>query len=137
MVEMKNKLITIGCFVGIVLFISLIAFLKLGRREVDTVYNPLDEDYYVSFYQIGYLKDYEYHCICILYGPNGEISREYLDAMSTDQLVKRHMDNRVSIEWNEDYVSVSVRDPKYGGIKRNFYLDGRITSENCDWKPDF
>lgn len=57
--------------------------------------------------------------------------------MSTDQLTRRHMDNRVLIEWNEDYVSVSVRAPKYGGIKRKFFLDGRITSEKCDWKPDF
>lgn len=24
----------------------------------------------------------------------------------------------------EGYVSVSVRDPEFGGIKRNFYLDG-------------
>lgn len=29
---MKNKLITIGCFVGIVLIISLMVFLKLGRN---------------------------------------------------------------------------------------------------------
>ncbi|SHI26202.1 hypothetical protein SAMN02745229_02539 [Butyrivibrio fibrisolvens DSM 3071] len=134
---MKKKLKNIAIIVGMVLAIALILFLKLGRREVKTVYNPLDDGYYVTFYQIGYLKDYEYHCICILYGPNGEISREYLDAMSTDQLVKRHMDNRVAIEWNEDHVSVSVRDPEEGGLTRNFYLDGKITSEKCHWGADF
>ena len=135
---MKKKEIKILFAVtGILLFIILIFFLKYGRREAKTVYNPSDKDYYVSFYQIGYLKDYDYHCICILYGPNGEISREYFNAMSTDQPVKRHMDNRVAIEWNEDYVSVSVRDPDAGGIKRNFYLDGRITLENCHWGADF
>ncbi|MCR5772460.1 MAG: hypothetical protein K6G87_14665 [Butyrivibrio sp.] len=57
--------------------------------------------------------------------------------MSTDQLTRSHMDNRVLIEWNEDYVSVSVRAPEFGGIKRNFYLDGRITSEKCHWGADF
>nr|WP_292167357.1 hypothetical protein [Butyrivibrio sp.] len=134
---MKKKLIYIGCFVGIVLVISLMVFLDLGRREVKTVYKPSDDNYYISFYQIGYLKKSEYHCICILYGPDGEISRADFDAMSTDQLTKRYMDNRVLIEWNEDFVSVSVRDPEYGGIKRNFYLDGRITSEKRHWGADF
>ena len=135
---MKKKDIKIIVSVaGILLLIILFFFLKYGRREAASAYNPADSDYYVKVYQYGHFKDYEYRCVAILYGPDGEISREYFDAMSTDQPTPRRMDNRVSIEWNEDYVSVSVRDPEFGGIKRNFYLDGRITSEKCDWKPDF
>ncbi len=34
---MKNKLITIGCFVGIVLIISLMVFLKLASCIIQSV----------------------------------------------------------------------------------------------------
>lgn len=135
---MKKKDIKIIVLVaGILLLIILFFFLKYGRREAAFAYNPVDSDYYVKVYQYGHFKDYEYRCVAILYGPNGEISREYFDAMSTDQAIKCYMDYSVIIEWKEEYVSVSVRDPKDGGITRNFFIDGRISLEDRHWGNGF
>jgi hypothetical protein len=47
------------------------------------------------------------------------------------------MDYSVIIEWEDDYVSVSVRDPESGGLTRNFYIDGRITLEDRHWGAGF
>jgi hypothetical protein len=134
---MKNKTKIIGILGGIIIIFFICFFLKYGNREVAIEYSPIDQDYYVKVYQKGYFKNYEYRCVAILYGPNGEISREYFDAMSTDQPIKCHMDYSVIIEWKEEYVSVSVRDPQDGGITRKFYIDGRISLEERHWGNGF
>ena len=133
----KKELKILFVVAGILLCIILFFFLKYGRREVAKEYYPADSDYYVKVYQNGFFKGHEFRCVAILYGPNGEISREYFNAMSTDCLPKRHMDYSVIIEWEDDYVSVSVRDPESGGLTRNFYIDGRITLEDRHWGAGF
>lgn len=134
---MKKLLIIYGTISGILVIVFLSFFIKYGRREVLTSEYPPDRDYYIKIYQTGYLKEYEYRCVCILYGPNGEISREYFNAMSTDQIEKRNMDNSVIVEWEDDFVTVSVKDPEYGGISRMFYIDGRISLTNRHWGAGF
>lgn len=78
--ELKILLVVAGILLCIVLFFSL----KYGRREVATVHDPSTSDYYIKIYQIGYYPSDEYQCLCILYGPNGEISQEQFNAISIE-----------------------------------------------------
>lgn len=134
---MKKKLIKPSIF--LVLLIIGVVFFTNGRREIATVHNPSDEGYYISVYQIGYMYTTHYRCVSILYGPDGEISREYFDAFSTDQIEPRYMREGKSIKivWHDDYVSVSSADHCTSGITRNYYIDGHITSEECPWDVDW
>ncbi|MCR5772464.1 MAG: hypothetical protein K6G87_14685, partial [Butyrivibrio sp.] len=110
-----------------------------GRKEIATVHNPSDNNYYIKVYQIGYMYTTHYHCVSILYGPDGEISREYFGAFSTDQLEPHYLIEGISIKivWHEDYVSVKSADHATTGIIRDYYLDGRITSTPCLWDVDW
>ncbi|MCR5772944.1 MAG: hypothetical protein K6G87_17105 [Butyrivibrio sp.] len=134
---MKKIFVGIGILAVIIIVMILSFFLKYGKREVVTQYNPSDSSFYVKVYQTGFLRDYRYKCVCILYGPDGEISREYFYAMSTDGGVKTHMDYSIEVQWKDEFVSISVKDPKSGGVTRKFYIDGRITLEECGWDADF
>ena len=71
MVCNEKRIIIISIIVIFVMFLLLLA--KYGRIEIVSVNNPLDSDYYIKIYQIGYWPSDEYMCLCILYGPNGEI----------------------------------------------------------------
>lgn len=134
---MKKRLIILGIFTFLVIFMGF--FAVYGRKEIATIHNPENHDYYIKAYQIGYIHTTYYRCVCILYGPNGEISREYFDAMSTDQIEPRYMKEgrNIDIIWMDDYVSVSSTDRGAFGSTRKFYIDGRIIIEPCEWDVDW
>ena len=134
---MNKKRISISIFAIFIILCG--AFLLFGRREIATVHNPSDDNYYIKVYQIGYMYTTHYHCVSILYGPDGEISRAYFEAFSTDRLKSRYMreDQNLYIEWHDDYVSVRYADHATKGTIRDFYLDGRITSTPCLWDVDW
>ncbi|WP_027205042.1 hypothetical protein [Butyrivibrio fibrisolvens] len=134
---MKKKSVKIAIILAVI--VICVAFFVKGKREIATVYYPSDNDYYIKAYQIGYMYTTHYHCVCILYGPNGEISRAYFEAFSTDRHKPRYMreDQNLYIEWHDDYVSVRYADHETKGTIRDFYLDGRITSTPCLWDVDW
>ncbi len=134
---MKKRLIITGILIVFIILGGV--FLLNGRKEIATVYNPSDDNYYIKAFQIGYMYTTEYRCVCILYGPNGEISREYFDAMSTDRAEPRYMKEGrcIKIEWKDDYVSVSSTDRGAYGTTRDFYIDGRIALKACQWDIDW
>ena len=126
---MNKKRISIGIFIIFVILCG--AFLSFGRREVATVHNPSANDYYIKIYQIGYIPNDEYKCLCILYGPNGEISNEQFNAISIESGNPKYMKEGYNIitNWTDEYASVRVTDYKLGEIEKKFYLDGKITTE--------
>ncbi|SHI26235.1 hypothetical protein SAMN02745229_02543 [Butyrivibrio fibrisolvens DSM 3071] len=134
---MSKRRISIGIFIIFIILCG--AFLLFGRREIATVHNPSDDNYYIKVYQIGYMYTTHYHCVSILYGPDGEISREYFEAFSTDQGEPRYMreGQSIEIEWHDDCVSVSSTDRGCYGTTRKFYIDGRISLETCMWDVDW
>lgn len=112
--------------------ITILALLaKYGRKEIVFLHNPSNSDYYIKIYQIGYIPNDEYKCLCILYGPNGEISNEQFNAISIESGNPRYMKDGYNIitDWTDEYASVRVTDYKLGEIEKKFYLDGEITTE--------
>lgn len=122
---MKRKII-ITSF--LVVFVLIFVFLvKFGRREIVYLQKPSDGDYYIKIYQIGYYLSCEYQCLCVLYGPDGVISKEYFNAISIESGYTYMKEGyNIFTCWMDEYVSVSVREGDLGEVEIRYYIDGRI-----------
>lgn len=109
--------------------ITILALLaQYGRKEIVFLHNPSAGDYYIKIYQIGYFPSDNYQCLCILYGPNGEISQEQFNARSIESGNPRYMKDGYNIitDWTDEFAAVRVSDCNLGEVERKYYLDGRI-----------
>ncbi len=123
---MKKRIIVTSIIVVFVMFLFLLA--EYGRKEIVSVHNPSNSDYYIKIYQIGYIPNDEYKCLCILYGPNGEISNEQFNAISIESGNPKYMKEGYNINtyWTDEFAAVRVSDCNLGEVERKYYLDGRI-----------
>ena len=123
---MKKRLIVFGFLSFLVILVVFFAI--YGRKEIVYVHNPSNSDYYIKIYQIGYIPNDEYKCLCILYGPNGEISNEQFNAISIESGNPKYMKEGYNINtyWTDEFAAVRVSDCNLGEVERKYYLDGRI-----------